>query len=103
MELLIIVEEFPGFPKPDLIMIMGGAAYTEFIGHLKSAMLENMGRVPDILSYEPVVVAAKGTNEFMWRGPAPWSRPLRRTRVTELLCWRVTCEYSTYIVFGFPG
>ena len=73
-QLLIIIEEFPGFPKPDLIMNTGDAVDGDFVEHLKAAMLGHMGRVPDILLDGPVVAAAKGAAGFMRRGPAPWSR-----------------------------
>ena len=73
-QLLIIIEEFPGFPKPDLIMNTGDAVDGDFVVHLKAAMLGHMGRVPDILLDESVVAAEKGAAGFMRRGPAPWSR-----------------------------
>lgn len=74
LQLLTIMVAFPAFPKPDLVVVTGDAVERDFTEHLEAALLGNMGRIPEILSGEPVVVAAKGAAEFMRRGPAPWSR-----------------------------
>jgi hypothetical protein len=73
-EVLIIMEEFPGFPKPELVMVTGDAADGEFLEHLHGALMRHMGSVPEVLSNGSVVAAAKGAAELMRRGPAPWSR-----------------------------
>ncbi|KAK5655246.1 hypothetical protein OQA88_5813 [Cercophora sp. LCS_1] len=73
-QVLAIMEEYPYFPKPDLVMVTGDAVERAFLENLEAALLANMGRVPEILSDQPVVVAARGAAEFMRRGPAPWSQ-----------------------------
>jgi len=73
-ELLAIMEQFPGFPKPELIIVTGDAVDGEFLTQLEAAMMGHMGRVPEVLSNRTVAVAAMGAAEFMRRGPAPWSR-----------------------------
>jgi hypothetical protein len=71
---VIIMENYPGFSKPEVIMITGDAADAEFMENLEEAMMDHMGRMPEVISDESVVVAAKGAAEFMRRGPAPWSQ-----------------------------
>lgn len=72
--LLIVMKFFPYFDKPDLILVNGDAVEREFMQHLENSIARHMGRVPEVLSDEPVTAAAKGAAEFMRRGPAVWSR-----------------------------
>ncbi|PNY23692.1 Uncharacterized protein TCAP_06365 [Tolypocladium capitatum] len=71
--LLYTMRTFPGFPKPDKIMITGDMAHENFMNFLEETITQYMGFVPPIISEEAQLAAAKGAAEFMRRGPAPWS------------------------------
>lgn len=92
--LLFIMVEY-GFRNPQLIMITGDAADGKFMEHLKSTMLGHMGKVPDIISDDPIFAAAKGAAEFMRRGPLePWSKQAQRSGVL--------CHHHHLVPPGLP-
>ena len=72
-EVLVIMDQFSGFPNPNLVIVTGDAVNEELLEHLHGALMGHMGSVPEVLSNGSVVAAAKGAAEFMRRGPAPWS------------------------------
>ena len=71
--LLETMRTFSLFPRPQTIMLTGDMVHDDFMNFLKATLNDYLGKVPPILSVDPVVVSAKGAAEFMRRGPAPYS------------------------------
>lgn len=71
--LLLTMTTFPGFPRPEQILVTGDRVDGHFIGFLRDSLNDYLGYIPPILSTEAIEVSAKGAAEFMRRGPAPWS------------------------------
>jgi hypothetical protein len=71
--LLETMRTFPLFPRPQKIMLTGDMVHDDFMNFLKTTLNDYLGKIPPILSVDPVVVSAKGAAEFMRREPAPYS------------------------------
>lgn len=72
--LLHTMTMFPGFGRPDMILVTGESVYFErFLEFLKRTLGDFLGQVPPILFSNPIEVSSQGAAEFMHRGAAWWS------------------------------
>jgi hypothetical protein len=65
--LLQIMDKYPGFARPETVMITGDMAYGYFMQFLKETLSDYLGKIPPILSSDATVVAARGAAEIMRR------------------------------------
>ncbi len=65
--LLQIMDKYPGFGRPETVMITGDMAYGYFMEFLKELLSDYLGKLPTILSSDATVVAAGGAAEIMRR------------------------------------
>jgi hypothetical protein len=68
--LLQIMDRFPGFAKPNIVMITGDMVHGYFMEFLKNTLSDYLGELPHILSADATVVAAMGAAEIMRRTSA---------------------------------
>jgi hypothetical protein len=65
--LLQIMNKYPGFARPETVMVTGDMAYGYFMEFLKETLSDYLGKLPPILSSDATVVAARGAAEIMYR------------------------------------
>lgn len=66
--LLQIMDKYPGFARPETVMITGDMAYGYFMEFLEVTLSDYLGKLPPILSTDATVIAARGAAEIMRRG-----------------------------------
>lgn len=71
--LFLTMTTFPGFSRPEQILVTGDRADGYFMDFLRDSLNDYLCHVPPIISTDAIEVSAKGAAEFMRRGPAPWS------------------------------